>query len=115
MCVLPPSERGLGSRPCSRAARSPQQESARVACRRSYRALAGSLYNCGRVSSARLAAMTHEAAMNLALAQGARARDLGEVPIGCVVLLEDRVIGAACNRPITSIDPTAHAEVGALR
>ena len=59
--------------------------------------------------------MTHEAAMRLALAEAGRARDLGEVPIGCVITLDDRVIGAGCNRPISAVDPTAHAEIGALR
>ena len=59
--------------------------------------------------------MTHEEAMRLALAEAERAGELGEVPIGCVVILDDRVVGAGCNRPISSVDPTAHAEVSALR
>jgi tRNA(adenine34) deaminase len=59
--------------------------------------------------------MTHEDGMRLALAEAARALALGEVPIGAVVVQNDVVIGAGCNRPISAIDPTAHAEVDALR
>ena len=53
--------------------------------------------------------------MRLALAEAATARDRDEVPIGCIIVLEDRVIGAGFNQPISSVDPTAHAEVLALR
>jgi len=51
--------------------------------------------------------------MELAIAQ-ARAGS-AEVPIGAVVALDDRVIASAHNRPITLNDPTAHAEVLAIR
>jgi tRNA(adenine34) deaminase len=68
-----------------------------------------------RAAAARPMPMTHEACMQLALVEAARAREAGEVPIGSVVIVDDRVIGAGCNRPIRSIDPTAHAEIGALR
>jgi tRNA(adenine34) deaminase len=53
--------------------------------------------------------------MRLALAEAERARALGEVPIGAVVVKDDVVIGAGWNRPISAIDPTAHAEIDALR
>lgn len=53
--------------------------------------------------------------MRLALAEAERARDLGEVPVGAVVVLDGRVIGSGYNQPIASADPTAHAEVVALR
>jgi tRNA(adenine34) deaminase len=53
--------------------------------------------------------------MRLALAQAERAGAAGEVPIGAVVVLDDRVIGEGFNQPISSNDPTAHAEVVALR
>ena len=43
---------------------------------------------------------THEAAMRLALAEAARARDQGEVPVGAVVVFDGRVIGAGFNQPI---------------
>jgi tRNA(adenine34) deaminase len=53
--------------------------------------------------------------MRLALAQAANARQLGEVPVGAVVVLDGRVIGEGFNQPISAVDPTAHAEVIALR
>jgi tRNA(adenine34) deaminase len=53
--------------------------------------------------------------MLLALEEAARARLAGEVPIGAVVVLDGRVVGAGFNQPMASIDPTAHAEVVALR
>lgn len=53
--------------------------------------------------------------MRLALAQAEKAREAGEVPVGAVVVLGDRVIGEGFNQPISSHDPTAHAEVIALR
>ncbi len=49
----------------------------------------------------------------LALAQQAHAA--GEVPVGAVVVQDGRVIGRGYNRPISAADPTAHAEVVALR
>lgn len=49
----------------------------------------------------------------LALARDAEAS--GEVPVGCVITLGDRVIAAAYNRPIAATDPTAHAEIEAMR
>lgn len=53
--------------------------------------------------------------MRLALAQAARAREQGEVPVGAVLILDGAVIGAGYNQPITAHDPTAHAELVALR
>ena len=53
--------------------------------------------------------------MELALAQAAKAEQLGEVPVGAVVVLENEVIAEACNQQITLHDPAAHAEVLALR
>jgi tRNA(adenine34) deaminase len=53
--------------------------------------------------------------MALALEEARRAAAEGEVPIGAVVALGDRVIGRAHNRPIAAMDPTAHAEILALR
>jgi len=49
----------------------------------------------------------------LALAEQAAAR--GEVPVGAVVVLDGREIGAGFNAPISGCDPTAHAEIRALR
>jgi tRNA(adenine34) deaminase len=53
--------------------------------------------------------------MRCALEQAERARDMGEVPVGAVVTLHDEVIAAGFNQPISSADPTAHAEIMALR
>ena len=53
--------------------------------------------------------------MRAALAQAAEARRRGEVPVGAVVVRDGAVIGAGFNQPIGAADPTAHAEVMALR
>lgn len=53
--------------------------------------------------------------MRQALAGAARARDAGEVPVGAVVVFDGRVIGTGFNHPITASDPTAHAEIVAVR
>ena len=59
--------------------------------------------------------MPFEALMAAALAEAARARDAGEVPIGAVVALDGAVIGRGFNQPMSSGDPTAHAEIVAIR
>ena len=53
--------------------------------------------------------------MRLALEQAKTARAAGEVPVGAVLVSADRVIAGGANRPIASHDPTAHAEIEALR
>jgi tRNA(adenine34) deaminase len=53
--------------------------------------------------------------MDLALEAAERAGKAGEVPIGCVIVRNGEVIAAAGNRTLTERDPTAHAEVLALR
>ena len=53
--------------------------------------------------------------MREALAQAAHAGAAGEVPVGAVLVKDGRVIGRGSNRPISSHDPTAHAEIVALR
>ena len=53
--------------------------------------------------------------MRLALAEAARAREQGEVPVGAVVVVDQQVVGAGFNQPITLTDPTAHAEINAMR
>jgi len=53
--------------------------------------------------------------MGLALDQARQAEVAGEVPIGAVLVLDGRVIGSGLNQPIRSSDPTAHAEIVALR
>ena len=53
--------------------------------------------------------------MAAALEQAFLARDAGEVPIGAVVELNGEIIGRGFNQPISSGDPTAHAEIVAIR
>jgi tRNA(adenine34) deaminase len=53
--------------------------------------------------------------MQLAIEQAKAAALLDEVPIGALVVLDDRILSSACNRTITDCDPTAHAEIVALR
>lgn len=53
--------------------------------------------------------------MLAALEQARAARAAGEVPVGAVVVLDGAVIGTGFNAPITRHDPTAHAEIQALR
>jgi tRNA(adenine34) deaminase len=53
--------------------------------------------------------------MDLALKAAEMAGKSGEVPIGCVVVRGDEVIATAGNRTLTDRDPTAHAEVLAIR
>jgi tRNA(adenine34) deaminase len=53
--------------------------------------------------------------MDFALEQAHIARDAGEVPIGCVIVRDGAVIAAGGNRTLTHRDPTAHAEVVAIR
>jgi tRNA(adenine34) deaminase len=56
-----------------------------------------------------------EAAMRLALDQAHNAWLVGEVPVGAVILKDGQVLATGYNRPITTHDPTAHAELVALR
>ena len=53
--------------------------------------------------------------MRHALGLAQRAQAEGEVPVGAVVVLEEKVIGEGWNRPISASDPTAHAEIQAMR
>lgn len=59
--------------------------------------------------------MTAQSFMDLALKQAEIAASSGEVPIGCVVVHDGAVIAQAGNRTLTDRDPTAHAEMVALR
>jgi tRNA(adenine34) deaminase len=53
--------------------------------------------------------------MQCALQRARDARAAGEVPVGAVLVRDNRVIAAGANRPIGGCDPTAHAEIEALR
>lgn len=56
-----------------------------------------------------------EAAMRIALDQAHNAWLAGEVPVGAVILRDGQVLATGYNRPITTHDPTAHAELVAVR
>lgn len=59
--------------------------------------------------------MTAASFMDLALKAAETAQTAGEVPIGCVIVLNNAVIASAGNRTLTDRDPTAHAEILAIR
>lgn len=59
--------------------------------------------------------MTAPSFMDLALKAAENAANGGEVPIGCVVVLNGEAIATAANRTLTDRDPTAHAEILAIR
>jgi tRNA(adenine34) deaminase len=53
--------------------------------------------------------------MDAALELARQARDAGEVPVGAVVVMNDGIVGRGLNQPISVGDPTAHAEIVAIR
>ena len=59
--------------------------------------------------------MNDEQYMRRALELARRAEDEGEVPIGALVVLQNEIVGEGWNRPIAAADPTAHAEIQAMR
>jgi len=59
--------------------------------------------------------MDDESLMGAALEEAHRAREAGEVPIGAVVAVDGEIVGRGFNQPISSGDPTAHAEIVAIR
>ena len=59
--------------------------------------------------------MTTPSYMDLALKTAKNAGKAGEVPIGCVIVRDYKVIATAGNRTLTDSDPTAHAEILAIR
>ncbi len=58
---------------------------------------------------------TDEQWMGEALAEAANAAAAGEVPVGAVVICDGRIVGRGANRNLADSDPTAHAEIVALR
>ena len=58
---------------------------------------------------------TAESWMREALIEARKAETEGEVPVGAILLVNEKVIGRGHNRPIQTQDPTAHAEILALR
>lgn len=59
--------------------------------------------------------MDDEQFMGLALDLAREAGALGEVPVGALVVFDGAVVGRGCNQPVSRHDPTAHAEIMALR
>jgi tRNA(adenine34) deaminase len=66
-------------------------------------------------SIARRMASTMAAFMDMALAEARAAGDAGEVPVGCIIVRGGAVVARAGNRTLADSDPTAHAEVVAIR
>jgi len=62
-----------------------------------------------------MATADDSAYMRRALELAQRARQEGEVPVGCVVVQDGKIVGEGWNRPIAAADPTAHAEIQAMR
>jgi tRNA(adenine34) deaminase len=69
----------------------------------------------GTAGSQYVSAVDHERFMRAALEQARLALAAGEVPIGAVVVVDGGVVASGYNRPISGTDPTAHAEIVALR
>lgn len=59
--------------------------------------------------------MADETFMRRALELAKQAQAEGEVPIGCVLVIQNEIVGEGWNRPIAASDPTAHAEIQAMR
>jgi tRNA(adenine34) deaminase len=53
--------------------------------------------------------------MHLALEQASKAQSQGEVPVGAIIVQNNQIVGRGYNTPITSCDPTCHAEINAIR
>jgi tRNA(adenine34) deaminase len=58
---------------------------------------------------------TPEAFMRAALEEARKGFDAGEVPVGAVVVIGGDIVGRGFNQPVGSLDPTAHAEIVAMR
>ena len=59
--------------------------------------------------------MTPDDYMQAALEQAGLGAAAGEVPVGAILVVNDRIVAEAFNQPISAVDPTAHAEVLVLR
>lgn len=58
---------------------------------------------------------TDEYWMQQAIEQAARAALIGEIPVGAIIVSQNKIIGSGFNQPISGNDPTAHAEIVAIR
>ncbi len=74
---------------------------------------AGGGVQAGALSIAQV--VSDEDFMHHALELARRAQEEGEVPVGAVVVLDEKIIGEGWNRPISASDPSAHAEIQAMR
>ncbi|HZU42468.1 MAG TPA: tRNA adenosine(34) deaminase TadA [Terriglobales bacterium] len=61
------------------------------------------------------APLTDELWMEEALRAGQRALEIGEVPVGAIIVCESKIVGRGFNQNLAGPDPTAHAEIVALR
>ena len=59
--------------------------------------------------------MTAPSFMDIALSEAENAAKAGEVPVGCVIVRDGTIVSRAGNRTVTDLDPTAHAEILAIR
>ena len=66
-------------------------------------------------NAANIGVNTDELFMEEALRAAQRALEMGEVPVGAVIVCDGKIVGRAGNRNLTDSDPTAHAEIVALR
>lgn len=59
--------------------------------------------------------MDHIPYMRAAIEEARKAQEMGEVPVGAVLVVEGRIVSRSHNTPVTANDPTAHAEMNLLR
>ena len=59
--------------------------------------------------------MNKEYYMSLALKEAKKAKEIDEVPVGCIIVKDDKVLARAYNKKISKKDPTAHAETECIR
>ena len=62
-----------------------------------------------------MSAVSHDDLMRAALVEARKAMAKDEVPIGAVIAIDGAIVAAAFNQPISTVDPTAHAEIRAIR
>lgn len=67
------------------------------------------------MAAEKVGVVDHETFMRAALAEALRAEAAGEVPVGAVAVAGGAIVGRGFNQPISAIDPTAHAEIVAIR
>lgn len=77
--------------------------------------VAGVVHSAAQWRGVSLETATDEHWMHCALELAQQAQAAGEVPVGALVILENHIIGAGWNQPIGLHDPSAHAEIAALR